>query len=203
VSTWGGESPPLILSLSKDERRTVAGTEPRPLRMLRRAMTVVYAGRVVTLRLESVPLGDGRTAQREIVEHAPGAAVVAVDEAGQVLLVRQHRPAVGASVLELPAGLVDPGETPLECARRELAEETGYAAADVVPLATFYTSPGFCTEVLHVFAARGLRAVDVARDEEEEIELVRLPLAEAIERVLHGEISDAKTITGLLAYARR
>jgi ADP-ribose pyrophosphatase len=169
--------------------------------MLRRAMTVVYAGRVVTLRLESVPIGEGRVAQREIVEHAAGAAIVALDDDDQVLLVRQHRPAVAALVLELPAGLVDAGETPLECARRELAEETGYTADHVDPLAQFYTSPGFCTEVLHVFAARGLRPVEVARDEEEEIELVRLPLAEAIERVLHGEMSDAKTITGLLAFA--
>jgi nudix-type nucleoside diphosphatase (YffH/AdpP family) len=166
-------------------------------------MTIVYAGRVVTLRLESLPIGAGRVAQREIVEHAPGAAIVALDDDGQVLLVRQHRPAVAAFVLELPAGLVDPGETPLECARRELAEETGYAAEHLQALAQFYTSPGFCTEVLHVFAARGLRPVEVARDEEEEIELVRLPLNAAIERVLHGEMSDAKTITGLLAFASR
>lgn len=165
----------------------------------------VYAGRVVTLRLKSLPRPDGSTRLREVVEHAPGAAIVAVDEAGQVLLVRQHRPAVGVDLLELPAGIVDPGEQPIECARRELEEETGYTAERLDPLVHFYSSPGFCTEVLHVFAAAGLRpcTTDVAADDEEELELVRVPLAEAVERVLRGEISDAKTVAGLLAYTQR
>jgi len=165
-------------------------------------MTEIYAGRVVTLRLAQVQTGDGRLVQREIVEHAPGAAIVAVDEDGQVLLVRQPRPAVGTSMLELPAGLVDDGETPIECARRELAEETGYRAGHLEPLVEFYTSPGFCTERIHVFVATNLERVDVAHDEDEEIELIRLPLADALERVLKQEVSDAKTITGLLAYYR-
>jgi ADP-ribose pyrophosphatase len=164
---------------------------------------LVYAGRVVRLRLKHLPLADGRVALREVVEHAAGAAVVAVDADGQVLLVRQDRPAVGAQLLELPAGLVDPGETAEECAARELAEETGFAARTIEPLVSFYSSPGFCTELLHVFIATDLRASATSRDEEEEIELVRLPLAQAIERVLVGEISDAKTVTGLLAYWRR
>jgi ADP-ribose pyrophosphatase len=165
-------------------------------------VTEIYAGRVVTLRVVDLALADGRLVKREIVEHAPGAAVVAVDADGQVLLVRQFRPAVGASVLELPAGIVDPGETPRECARRELEEETGFTADSIEPLATFYSSPGFCSEVLFVFGASGLREGQRANDEEEELELVRVPLEEAIERVLHREISDAKTVTGLLAYYR-
>src|SRR6187549_829015 len=127
-------------------------------------MSEIYAGRVVTLRLAQVQLQDGRLVQREFVEHAPGAAIVAVDEHGQVLLVRQPRPAVGAAVLELPAGLVDAGETPLECARRELAEETGYRAEHLEPLVEFYTSPGFCTERIHVFVATELGPVKVAHD---------------------------------------
>src|ERR1700758_361882 len=89
---------------------------------------VVYAGRILTLQLKYVALADGRRHLREIVEHVPGAAVVAVDDYGQVLLVRQLRPAVGVTVLELPAGLIDPGESPIETARRELEEETGYVA---------------------------------------------------------------------------
>src|SRR5712691_3538216 len=117
----------------------------------------IYAGRVVTLRLKYLRRQDGRTLVREIVEHAPGAAVVAVDADGQVLLVRQHRPAVDAHVLELPAGLVDPGEQPIDTARRELAEETGFAADHVEPLVSFYTSPGFSTELIHIFVATGLR----------------------------------------------
>src|ERR671936_2612240 len=105
----------------------------------------VYAGRVVTLRLKYLPQPDGRRHLREIVEHAPGAAAVAVDDDGQVLLVRQSRPAVDAALLELPAGLVDAGEAPIDCARRELTEETGYAASPLEPLLSFYTSPGFST----------------------------------------------------------
>src|SRR5438132_7557355 len=88
----------------------------------------IYAGRIVTLRLKYLARPDGRRLLREIIEHAPGAAVVAVQEDGQVLLVRQHRPAVDAQILELPAGLIDPGETPEQCARRELAEETGFSS---------------------------------------------------------------------------
>jgi ADP-ribose diphosphatase len=163
----------------------------------------IYAGRVVTLRLQEVELADGQRRVREVVEHRPGAAVVAVDDEQQVLLVRQHRPAVGAHVLELPAGIVDPDEEPIACARRELEEETGYTPESLELLARFYTSPGFCTEVLYVYAAHGLRACRAQRDEEEELELVRLPLSEALQRVLETELSDAKTITGLLAYQAR
>lgn len=154
----------------------------------------------MTLRLKHLRQPDGSTRLREIVEHAPGAAVVAIDADGQVLLVRQPRPAVGARLLELPAGLVDPGEAPIDCARRELAEETGYAADRLAPLVQFYTSPGFSTELIHIFVATGLRKSQVEPDEEEEIELIRMPLQSAIDQLLDGELSDAKTITGLLAY---
>ena len=162
----------------------------------------LYAGRVVTLRLKTYPQPDGSTRVREIVEHAPGAAVVALDADNLVLLVRQPREAVGGRLLELPAGLVDPGEEPIESAGRELAEETGYAANRLEPLLRFYTSPGFCDELIHVFVGTELRAVEVAPHADEDIELVRLPLQDAIDRVLTGEISDAKTVAGLLAYWR-
>jgi ADP-ribose pyrophosphatase len=163
----------------------------------------IYAGRIVTLRLKYLAQPDGRRHLREIVEHKPGAAAVAVDDQGQVLLVRQLRPAVGASILELPAGLIDPGEQPIDCARRELQEETGYRARTLVPLVAFYTSPGFTDELIHIFVAIDLEAGAVAHDEEEDIQLVRLPLADAIAQVMHAEISDAKTVSGLLAYAAR
>jgi ADP-ribose pyrophosphatase len=176
---------------------STSGSEP--------AERTVFAGRVVTLRIKSLPQPDGSRRLREVVEHAPGAAIVAVDDAGQVLLVRQHRPAVDADLLELPAGIVDPGEQPIDCARRELEEETGYTAQRLEPLLSFYSSPGFCTEVLHVFVATGLREclTGPSADDEEELEVVRLPLAEAIEAILRGELSDAKTVSGLLAYWRR
>src|SRR5579884_4040175 len=117
---------------------------------------LIYAGRVVTLRLKYLVQPDGSRRLREVVEHAPGAAIVAVDEQDQVLLVRQQRPAVGTAVLELPAGMLDPGETPEACARRELEEETGMRPRRLAPLVTVYSSPGFCTEQLHVFVASGL-----------------------------------------------
>ena len=163
----------------------------------------IYAGRILTLRLKYLRQADGSTRLREIVEHAPGAAVVAIDAQGLVLLVRQFRPAVEAHLLELPAGLVDPGEQPIECARRELAEETGYTADQLAPLVSFYTSPGFTNELIQIFVASELRESVVEADEEEQIELVRMPLQRAIDQVLQGEISDAKTVAGLLAYWRR
>jgi ADP-ribose pyrophosphatase len=162
----------------------------------------IYAGRVVTLRLKYSLRPDGSTRAWEIVEHVPGAAVVAVDDDGLVLLVRQPRPAVGHHLLELPAGLVDPGEQPIDAARRELEEETGFTAQHLEPLLRFYTSPGFSTELIYIFIATGLTACTVEQDAEEEIELVRMSLDEAIEQVLNGELSDAKTVAGLLAYAR-
>ena len=160
----------------------------------------LYAGRIVTLRLRDVPGRDGAVHVREIVEHAPAAAVVAVDEQGQILLVRQLRPAVDQVLLELPAGILDPGEDPLTCARRELEEETGYTADRLEPLVRFYPSPGFCTELLHVYVADGLRECRGQPDEDEELELVRMPLAEAMDLVRRGEITDSKTVVGLLAY---
>jgi ADP-ribose pyrophosphatase len=165
----------------------------------------VYSGRVVRLRLRELPAADGSVHLREIVEHAPGAAVLAVDADDRVLLVRQLRPAVGRELLELPAGIVEPGEEPIACALRELEEETGHTADQLEPLARFYTSPGFCTEELHVFLARGLRASAVrpSPDADEEVELVRVPLAEALAWLRRGELADAKTVVGLLAYADR
>jgi ADP-ribose pyrophosphatase len=160
----------------------------------------IYAGRIVTLRLRDLPGPDGSVRLREIVEHAPAAAVVAVDADGQVLLVRQLRPAVDEVLLELPAGILDPGEDPVTGARRELEEETGYTADRLEPLVRFYPSPGFCTELIHVFVADGLRECLGQPEEDEELELVRLPLAEALDQVRRGDIVDSKTVVGLLAY---
>ncbi|MBV9579552.1 MAG: NUDIX hydrolase [Chloroflexi bacterium] len=163
----------------------------------------IYAGRILTLRIKYLTQPDGRRYLREIVEHKPGAAAVALDHLGRVLLVRQARPAVGTQMLELPAGLIDPGEAPIECARRELQEETGYLAGHLEPLVTFYTSPGFTDELIHIFVATDLTESVIGHDEEEDIEIVRLPLAQAIDQVTRAEISDAKTVSGLLAYAQR
>jgi ADP-ribose pyrophosphatase len=171
---------------------------PRPV-----STRTVYAGKVVTLRIDEVPSRAGGTRSREVVEHVPGVAILAVDAEGRVLLVRQPRPAVGEVLLEIPAGMLDAGETPEACARRELEEETGCVAAEVDLLARFYASPGYCTEELFVFLATGLAEGDQRLDEGEEIEIVREPVDAVLERVRRGEIRDAKTLVGLLAYQQR
>ena len=160
---------------------------------------LVYDGRVVRLRVDTVRLSNGREATREVIEHPGAVALVAFDERGDVLLVRQYRRAAGRYLLEIPAGTLKPGEEPLACAGRELTEETNYRASKIEPLVGFFSAPGFCSEFLHVFVATGLAPAPGVPDEDEEIEVVRLPLAECLERVRAGEVCDAKSVAGLLA----
>jgi ADP-ribose pyrophosphatase len=131
----------------------------------------------------------------EIVEHRDAVAIVPVSE-GQVTLVRQLRAAVGGKVLELPAGLLEDGETPLESARRELREETGLHGGEWVEVAAFFTSPGFTDEKIHLFIATGLEQGEASPEETEELELVRVPLDQVPS--LLDEVEDAKTLAGLL-----
>jgi len=161
----------------------------------------VFAGRIVKLRVDFVALPNGKTVEREVVEHRGAVAMVVLDDQDQVLLVRQHRPAVGEDLLELPAGTLEVDETPEACAKRELAEELGMAASRWTPLAQCYSSPGFCTELLHLYLAEGLTPAQGQPDEDEAITVERLPLAEARARVADGTIRDAKTIAGLLLVA--
>lgn len=163
----------------------------------------IYEGRMVTLRIEQRQGRDGKIQEREVVEHAAGAAVLALNEQGEVLLVRQPRPAVSCDLLELPAGIVDQGEDPSECARRELEEETGYIAGRVELLARFYPSPGFCTEELFVYLAENLTEGRTNHDPEEEIEIVPTPIETLVQQIARGEVLDASTIVGVLTYLRR
>jgi ADP-ribose pyrophosphatase len=158
----------------------------------------VFKGRVLTLNLETVRLPNGRTAELEIAHHPGGAAVVALDDAGRVCLLRQYRHAAGGWVTELPAGKLDGGEPPLECARRELAEEAGVGAARWDKLGEFYSSPGVLTEVIHLFLARDLTAVDARPEEHEVFEASWIPLGEAVALAATGHLRDAKTLVGLL-----
>jgi ADP-ribose pyrophosphatase len=121
------------------------------------ASRTVFRGRVCTLRIDDVRMPSGRIQRREIVEHPGAAAVVPVTDGGEVVLVKQHRKAIEAVLLEIPAGVLEPGETALACAHRELAEETGLAAEVMTPLLTFVPSPGLLTEEISIFVARGLR----------------------------------------------
>jgi ADP-ribose pyrophosphatase len=155
----------------------------------------VWDGRLLGLTVER--WGDN---EREIVEHPGAVAIVAVDVEGCVALVRQLREATRTYLLELPAGTAEPGEEPLETARRELKEECGLTGGEWRELAVFWTTPGFCRERMHLFAAEGVERGEAAPAEDEELELVRWPVAEIDLRL--GQIEDAKTLAGLLLYFR-
>jgi len=154
---------------------------------------------VVGLRVDTVELPTGRYTQREIVEHGACAVIVPLDGQGNVLLVRQFRKPVERALLELPAGGVDPGEDPAQCARRELEEETSFRAERVEALGGFYSSPGYCTEYMHLFLATGLTAApEHPKPDDENIEVVAVPLARVPALIAAGDICDAKSIAGLL-----
>ena len=163
----------------------------------------VFEGRVVNLRVDRVRLPDGRETEREAVEHRGAAVIVPLTSAADVLLVRQFRYAAGESLLEVPAGTLEPGEAPLACAVRELAEEVGARAAHWEPLAVLYPSPGVMTEVMHLFLATGLTEGPVPGTPDEDLTVERVPLRQAVEMVRRGEIRDAKSVAGLLLLARQ
>ena len=164
--------------------------------------TRVYEGRVVKLVVLDVTLPNGGAAKRELVRH-PGAVAVVPLIDDDVLMVRQFRMAAGRVMLEIPAGTLNPGEDPAVCADRELQEETGYKPGVLESLGGIFVAPGYTTEFIHLFVARDLVESRLAMDEDEFIELVRMPLREALEMVERGEIEDGKTISALLKVARR
>ena len=162
----------------------------------------VFDGRVVRLRVDTVSMPGGGTAEREVCGHDDAVAVVAMDQDERITLVRQYRHAVGERLWELPAGLCDvQGEEPLETARRELVEETGLEAGTWRPVIELVPSPGFCTERVHVYLATELREVGrpEAEHEEADMEVFRMPLAEAVDAVLDGRIVNGIAVAGILA----
>lgn len=176
---------------------TDGGSQPRPEVLSSR---VVYEGKVVSLRVDEISLGEGRTATREVVEHPGAVVVIARDENGEVALVRQYRHAVGRYLLEFPAGGLEPGEEPLATAQRELREEVGLDAKRWTSLGYFFSSPGFANEILHVFLAEDLHAAYAEPDEDEDITVVRCDLSELYD---HPEqIEDAKSLAALLLLRR-
>lgn len=162
-----------------------------------------YDGRLLRLRVDEVRLPNGRTTTREIVEHRGAVVILALDKQERVLLVRQYRKPVEKTLLEQPAGTLETGENPEDCAFRELQEETGYRADTLETLTTFYTAPGYSDEHIYLYLATDLHHEVIEAAEDESIEVVMLPLDEAVNLVRQGEICDAKSIAGLLLAADR
>jgi ADP-ribose pyrophosphatase len=157
----------------------------------------IYSGRVITLNVDTVQLPNGVTVDLETIRHPGAAAVVPMKDDGTVVLIRQFRHAAGGFIYEIPAGKLHPGEDPLNCASRELEEEVGYRASSFELLSSIFTAPGFADEVIHVYQATGLTKGRQQLDRDEVLEIVEMPLDEAIERIQDGTIRDGKTIVGL------
>mgnify|MGYP000536628861 CR=1 FL=1 len=162
----------------------------------------VFNGKVFDVRVDEIQYNDtGNKSFRQVAVHPGGAVVVPVNDDGKIILITQYRYPHNEVVLELPAGKLEKGEDPMECAKRELTEETGYSTKEITKLGKIFTTPGFCSEVLHIYLAKGLKAGNHAREEgEEDIQLVELSLDDIEEKIKSGEIVDAKTISGIYYY---
>lgn len=162
----------------------------------------IFEGRVINLRVDTVQLPNGRTSTREIIEHKGAVAIVPMLDKETVVMVRQFRQAVGRVILEIPAGGLEIGEDPIDCARRELAEEIGYHPEKLTELCCSYLAPGYSSEKMYTFLAEDLRLESKDRDADEFIEVVPVKLIDVTEMIRTGEIVDAKSISGLLIAAR-
>ncbi len=162
------------------------------------ASSHIHRGRVIDVSSERLRSANGRVYEVDFVRHPAAAAVVAVDEAGRVCVVRQYRHGIGDFLWEIPAGKLDPAEAPEAGAARELNEETGVTAHRWTPLGLYIPAPGIFTEVIHLYLARELKVGAPNPDADEELELVWVPIGEAIDKVLRGEWNDGKTALALL-----
>ena len=163
----------------------------------------VQRGVMLEMVSEEIELPGGRRVALDLIHHPGASAVVPFLSDDEILLIRQYRHAVGGEIYEVPAGKLDPGESPLACAGRELEEETGYRAARMDPLGEILTTPGFTDERIHLFSAHGLSPGTQKLGDDELIELVPLPLAQALEMLWDGSIPDAKSGLALVHAAHR
>ena len=161
---------------------------------------LVFQGRAVRLRVDTVRLPGGRETTREIVEHDDCVAVVALDADGRILLVKQFRKAVGKGLLEIPAGGINPGESPEEAVRREMREEPGYLPRSIERMGGFYSAPGYATEYLYLYLATDLLPSQLFAEDTGGISLIRVAPEEIPGLINSGSICDAKSIAGLLSY---
>jgi ADP-ribose pyrophosphatase len=168
----------------------------------------IHEGKLVDLDVYTIETPTGRRVKREVVLHPGAVAIVPLlprrdDQGWDVLMVRQYRTAVGRVMLEIPAGTLEPGEAPIQAANRELQEEVGYKPGRLLRLGGKYTAPGYTTEYIHMYLATDLAESALTGDSDEFIEVVRLPFADVLRRVVTGEIEDGKTIIGVLLAARQ
>ncbi|MBA5875799.1 MAG: NUDIX domain-containing protein [Nitrospira sp. CR1.2] len=159
----------------------------------------IYQGKVVTLNVDTVRLPNGHTIDLEVIRHPGASAVVPMKDDGTVVMIRQFRHAANGFIFEIPAGKLHPKEDPLDCAARELEEEIGYMAGHFELLSSIFTAPGFADEVIHVYVATALTRGTQNLDQDEVLEVVEMPLREAMAKIEDGTIRDAKTIVGLQA----
>lgn len=158
----------------------------------------IYKGKIINLRRDEALLPNGNTAYREIVEHNGGVCIVPLDNDGNVYMVRQYRYPYSEVVTEIPAGKLEKGEDPLEAGKRELREEVGAAAENYTFLGKLYPSPGYCGEIIYMYLARGLTFGQTDPDDDEFLEPVKLPLKQAVDMILKGELADSKTQAAIL-----
>ena len=158
----------------------------------------VYEGIIVNVRRDIAELQNCSRVQREVIEHPGGVGIVPVTKDNKVLMVRQFRYPMEEEILEIPAGKLDPGETPLGCAIRELSEETGCTAGRYVYLGASYPSPGFCTEIIHIYLALDLRSGEMHPDENELLSVEPVAIDELIGKIMANELPDSKSIIGIM-----
>ena len=163
----------------------------------------VYKGKILDLKVDTVVLPDGARTEREVVAHPGAVAVVSVTDDNEIVLIRQFRYPVDEVLWEIPAGKLEPEEDPLECAKRELSEETGFGAEEWQNMSVFYTTPGFSDEIMYLYSARGLYKDIREADSDEFIEVHKIPMDDVLEQIKSGVIKDAKTIIGVLLTKNR
>ncbi len=162
-----------------------------------------FSGRIIRVQKDRMRLPNGAEVTREVVRHPGAAVVVPILDDRRIILIRQFRYPAQKEIWEVPAGTMEPGETPETCALREVEEETGYRAERVEPTLTFYSSPGFCDEKMHLFHALNLTQTTPSLDEDESLQVAIFPIEEALRMAVSGEVEDAKSIIGIYTAASR
>jgi ADP-ribose pyrophosphatase len=162
----------------------------------------IFTGKIFTLKRDTLYFEEGETHAWDLILHPGAVAMLPINQAGNLLLIRQWRRAIGQIIYEIPAGTLDEGEDPLACVQRELQEEIGQKAECFIPLGGLYTAPGYCNEYVHLFIAQGLTESSLPQDAHEGIDVVEISLKEALAKIDAGQIQDGKTLCALLRYQR-